>query len=105
MLAVYFFLRRFRRGFELDGALIAASSAGVIGYARAASMDMALAAAFTIGMLGWWAWRESGKRIYLAVFYGFIALGTLAKGPVALFLAALVIVLLCDDGSRIATGA
>ncbi|MFZ0278477.1 MAG: glycosyltransferase family 39 protein [Candidatus Sulfotelmatobacter sp.] len=93
VLSVYFFLRRFRPGFELDGALIAASSAGVIGYARAASMDMALTAAFTVGMLGWWAWREGGKRIYLAVFYGFMALGALAKGPVALFLAALVIVL------------
>ncbi|MGA2376162.1 MAG: glycosyltransferase family 39 protein [Candidatus Sulfotelmatobacter sp.] len=93
VLAVYFFLRRFRPGFELDGALIAASSAGVIGYARAASMDMALAAAFTIGMLAWWGWRESGKRIYLAVFYGFMALGALAKGPIALFLPALVIVL------------
>ncbi len=92
VLAVYFFLRRFRPGFELDGALIAASSAGVIGYARAASMDMALTAAFTIGMLGWWAWRQSGKRIYLAVFYGFLALGALAKGPVALLLATLVIV-------------
>jgi len=93
VLAVYFFLRRFRPGFELDGALIAASSAGVIGYARAASMDMALAAAFTIAMFGWWTWRASGKRIYLAVFYGFIALGALAKGPIALFLAAVVIVL------------
>ncbi|MGA9307627.1 MAG: glycosyltransferase family 39 protein [Candidatus Sulfotelmatobacter sp.] len=93
VLAVYFFLRRFRPGFELDGALIAASSAGVIGYARAASMDMALAAAFTIGLLGWWAWRASGKRIYLTVFYGFMAWGALAKGPVALFLAALVIFL------------
>ncbi len=62
VLAVYFFLRRFRPGFEVDGALIAASSAGIVGYARAASMDMALAAAFTIGMLGWWAWRESGKK-------------------------------------------
>ena len=93
VLAVYFFLRRFRPGFEVDGALITASSAGIVGYARAASMDMALAAAFTIGMLGWWAWRESGKRIYLAVFYGFMALGTLAKGPVALFLAAVVIIL------------
>jgi 4-amino-4-deoxy-L-arabinose transferase-like glycosyltransferase len=51
VLAGYFFLRRFRRGFELDGALIAASSAGIMGYAHAASMDMALAAAFTIGML------------------------------------------------------
>jgi 4-amino-4-deoxy-L-arabinose transferase-like glycosyltransferase len=93
VLAVYFFLRRFRPGFELDGALIAASAAGIVGYARAASMDMALAAAFTIGMLGWWAWRESGKKIFLAVFYGFMALGMLAKGPVAPFLAMLVIVL------------
>lgn len=92
VLAGYFFLRRFRRGFELDGALIAASSAGIMGYAHAASMDMALAAAFTIGMLGWWAWRESGKQIYLAAFYGFMALGTLAKGPVAPFLALVVIV-------------
>ncbi len=91
VLAVYFFLRRFRLGIELDGALIAASSAGIMGYARAASMDMALAAAFTIGMLAWWAWRESGKRIYLAAFYGFMAVGTLAKGPVAPFLAVLVI--------------
>ncbi len=93
VLAVYFFLRRFRPGFELDGALITASSAGFIGYARAASMDMALAAAFTIGILGWWAWLETGKKVYLAVFYGFLALGMLAKGPVAPFLATAVIVL------------
>jgi 4-amino-4-deoxy-L-arabinose transferase-like glycosyltransferase len=93
VLAIYIFLRRFRPGFELDGALIAASSAGIIGYARAASMDMALAAAFTMGMLGWWAWRETGKKMYLAAFYGFLAFGMLAKGPVAPFLAAIVILL------------
>ncbi|HWS17618.1 MAG TPA: glycosyltransferase family 39 protein, partial [Candidatus Elarobacter sp.] len=93
VLAVYFFLRRFRPGFELDGALITASSAGMVGYAHAASMDMALAAAFTAGMLSWWAWRDSRKKTYLAFFYGFMALGTLAKGPVAPFLAALVIIL------------
>src|SRR3989440_4321491 len=44
-LAVYFFLRRFRPGFELDGALMTASLAGVIGFARAASMDIKLSAA------------------------------------------------------------
>ncbi len=93
VLAVYLFLRRFRPGFELDGALITAASAGIVGYARAASMDMALTAAFTVGMLFWWAWRETGKKIYLAMFYVSIALGMLAKGPVAPFLAALVIVL------------
>jgi 4-amino-4-deoxy-L-arabinose transferase-like glycosyltransferase len=93
VLAVYFFLRRFRPGFALDGALISASCAGIVGYARAASMDMALAAAFTVAMLGWWAWRESGKRIFLIVFYVFMALGMLAKGPVAPFLAAVVVAL------------
>jgi 4-amino-4-deoxy-L-arabinose transferase-like glycosyltransferase len=92
VLAVYFFLRRFQPGFELDGALIAASSGGIMGFARAASMDMALAAAFTMGMLSWWTWHDTGKRIYLASFYGLLALGTLAKGPVAPFLAFLVIV-------------
>lgn len=92
VLAVYLFLRRFRPGFELDGGLITASSAGIIGYARAASMDMALAAAFSVGMLGWWAWRESGKKIFLAVFYGCMALGMLAKGPIAPVLAVAVIV-------------
>jgi 4-amino-4-deoxy-L-arabinose transferase-like glycosyltransferase len=91
VLAVYFFFLRFRRGVEVDAALMTASCAGIIGFAHAASMDMALAAAFSIGMLAWWAWRETENRIYLAVFYICMALGTLAKGPVAVFLAAVVI--------------
>jgi 4-amino-4-deoxy-L-arabinose transferase-like glycosyltransferase len=93
VIGVYLFFRRFRRGVELDAALIAASSAGVIGYARAASMDMALTAVFGLGMLAWWAWRESEKRVYLALFYGFMALGMLAKGPIAPLLAGLIIIL------------
>ena len=93
VVCVYLFFRRFRRGVEVDAALITASCAGVIGFARAASMDMPLAATFGIGMLAWWAWRESGKRAYLAGFYLAMALGTLAKGPVAPFLAAVIIVL------------
>src|SRR6195256_4033418 len=51
VVAIYLFLRRFRPGFQLDGALMAASASGVIGFARAASMDMPLAAAFTIAIL------------------------------------------------------
>ena len=91
VIAVYVFLRRFRPGVELDGALITASCAGVIGYARAAGTDMALASTFSIAMLAWWGWRESGKRAYLAAFYFFLALGTLAKGPVAPFLAIVIL--------------
>jgi 4-amino-4-deoxy-L-arabinose transferase-like glycosyltransferase len=92
VIAVYLFFWRFRRGLEIDAALITASCAGVVGYARAASMDMALASTFSIGMLAWWAWRESGKRIYLALFYFCMALGMLAKGPVAPVLAAIVVI-------------
>jgi 4-amino-4-deoxy-L-arabinose transferase-like glycosyltransferase len=93
VVAIYFFFRRFRPGVEVDAALVAASCAGTIGYARAASMDMALAATFAIAMLGWWAWRESERRAFLLLFYVCAALGMLAKGPVAPLLAALVIVL------------
>lgn len=89
--ALYWFLRRFRPGIELDGALMLASAAGVVGFARAASMDMALAASFAIAMLAWYAWFESGKHWLLAVFYLTLALATLAKGPVAPFLAASVV--------------
>ncbi len=88
---VYFFLRRFRPGSELDGALITAGSAGVIGFAHAAATDMPLAAAFSIALLAWYAWHESGRRVYLAAFYVFLALGTLAKGPVAPALCAVII--------------
>jgi 4-amino-4-deoxy-L-arabinose transferase-like glycosyltransferase len=93
IVAVYFFLRRFRPGSELDGALIAASCAGVVGFARAAATDMPLAACFSIALLGWYAWRESGSRIYLAAFYVFLALATLAKGPVAPALSGVIILL------------
>ncbi len=93
VIAVYFFFRKFRRGVEVDAALITASCAGIIGYARAASMDMPLAAALTMAMLAWWAWRESEKRIYLAAFYACLALGMLAKGPVAPLLAIVILLI------------
>jgi len=93
VLAVYAFLRRFRPGAHLDGALMTASAAGVIGFAHAASTDMPLAAAFTIALLAWFAWYESQAKSWLAIAYVFLGLGTLAKGPVAPFLAAMIVVI------------
>jgi 4-amino-4-deoxy-L-arabinose transferase-like glycosyltransferase len=93
VVACYLFLRRFRPGLQLDGALMTASAAGVIGFGRAASTDMPLAACFTVSMLAWCAWFESGRKRYLALFYLFLGLGTLAKGPVAVFLAGAVILI------------
>ncbi len=90
---IYFFLRRFRPGTQLNGALMTAASAGVIGFARGAGTDMLLAAAFVVGMLAWFAWFAAERRLWLVFFYFFMALGALAKGPVAPLLAALIIVI------------
>ncbi len=90
-IAVYLFLRRFRPGFQLDGALMTASAAGVIGFARAASMDMPLAAMFTLALLAWYGWYGSSAKHYLALFYVFLGLAMLAKGPVVPFLGASII--------------
>jgi 4-amino-4-deoxy-L-arabinose transferase-like glycosyltransferase len=99
VVAVYFFLWRFRPGVQLDGALIAASASGVIGFARAASMDMPLAAAFSIAMLGWYAWYESASKRYLAISCIFLGLAMLAKGPVApLFAAAVILIFAAAKG-------
>jgi 4-amino-4-deoxy-L-arabinose transferase-like glycosyltransferase len=94
---VYVFLRRIHpgslnAGFQLDGVLFTVSALGVVGFARAASTDMPLAAMFTLSLLAWYLWRASGKRFYLGWFYGFLGLGTLAKGPVAPVLAAAILV-------------
>lgn len=87
VLAVYCFLRRFRPGSQLDGAIMLATSAGVVAFSRAASTDMPLTASLCMAMLAWYAWFESGEKKYLAIFYGCVALGALAKGPVAPLLA------------------
>jgi 4-amino-4-deoxy-L-arabinose transferase-like glycosyltransferase len=93
VIAVCVFLRHFRPGFQVDGALMTASAAGVVGFSRAASTDMPLAAAFTIAMLAWFAWHESHRRLYLATFYLFLALAALAKGPVGPVLAGLIVLI------------
>jgi 4-amino-4-deoxy-L-arabinose transferase-like glycosyltransferase len=89
---IYRWTRRFRPGMQLDAALITASAAIVLGFGRSASTDMPLTVMFTVAMLSWYGWHASGYRGWLLSFYFFTGLGTLAKGPVAVFLAALVII-------------
>ncbi len=90
---VFLHMRRFRPGGQLDAALITASALGIVSFARGASTDMQLAAPFCIGMLGWYAWYETGKKFWLFDLYFFGAAATLAKGPVAPFLALVIILL------------
>ena len=44
-------------------------------FARGASPDIQLAAPFAIGMLGWIAWHDTGKKFWLVDFYFFMAIG------------------------------
>lgn len=90
---IYLHMRRFRPGGHLDAALITASCTAVVAFARGASTDMQLASPFAIGMLGWYAWYETGKKFWLFDLYFFGALAVLAKGPVAIFLGGAIILL------------
>jgi 4-amino-4-deoxy-L-arabinose transferase-like glycosyltransferase len=88
---IYLHIRRFRNGGQLDAALITASCAGILSFARGASTDMQLAAPFCIGMLGWYAWYETDSKFWLFDIYFFVGAATLAKGPVAPMLALVIL--------------
>jgi 4-amino-4-deoxy-L-arabinose transferase-like glycosyltransferase len=84
---IYLHMRRFRPGGHLDAALITVACAGIIGFSRGASTDMQMAAPLAIGLLGWYAWYETDSKFWLFDIYFFTGVATLAKGPVAPFLA------------------
>lgn len=88
---IYLHMRRFRNGGHLDAALITVACAGVIAFSRGASTDMQMAAPLAIGLLGWYAWYETDSKFWLYDIYFFTGLATLAKGPVAPFLAIVII--------------
>ena len=89
---IYLHMRRFRPGGRLDAAIITVTCAGIIGFSRGASTDMQMAAPLAIGLLGWYAWYETGSKFWLFDIYFFTGVATLAKGPVAPFLATLILV-------------
>ncbi len=93
VIIIYFHMLRFRPGAQFGAALVTASCAAIIGFSRGASTDMQLAAPFAFAMLGWYAWFETGKKFWLFDLYFFIAVGTLAKGPVAPGLAFLIVLI------------
>jgi len=96
-------VRRIRFAARLDAALLVASSVLVLGFARAAATDMLLAAPWSLSLLAWFCWYQSGwdaveqpsSRSWLVLFYALNALGMLAKGPVSPALAAFVLIAFC----------
>ena len=95
IILAFLHLKRFRPGGHLDAALIMVSSVAIVAFSRGASTDMQLAAPFSMGMLGWYAWYETGKKFWLFDLYFFGAAATLAKGPVAPFMILGILLLFC----------
>src|SRR5213592_663552 len=72
--------------------LILATSIGFFAFARAASMDMPLAACLTTALVFFLFGVndvDRRRRLWFPAFYAALGLGVLAKGPVALLLPAL----------------
>ncbi|HEY7680336.1 MAG TPA: glycosyltransferase family 39 protein, partial [Terriglobia bacterium] len=72
--------------------LMLATALGWIGFARAAAMDMLLTTTLgaALALLALWLWEQRPAGLY--GFYSLLALATLAKGPLALALAGMVVV-------------
>jgi len=90
-LTVFLYRQRGERA-AMIGALLCFSSAFLIGFARAAAMDMPLTAPLALAQLSLFVWlqrhAENRKSApWLAAVVVLLALATLAKGPVALVLA------------------
>jgi 4-amino-4-deoxy-L-arabinose transferase-like glycosyltransferase len=71
--------------------LILATSAGYIGFSHAAAMDMLLTTTLGAALVSYCLWEWEGSRFGLAGFYTLLAVATLAKGPLAVVLAGMVL--------------
>ena len=72
------------------GCMLLASTAGWIGFSRAATMDMLLSSTLGAALVFLALWLWDNKPLHLAGFYGLLGVATLAKGPLAVVLAGLV---------------
>ncbi len=88
----FWFTRRFygTQAAQLS-CLMLASAVGWIGFARAAAMDMLLTATLGAALvsLAVWVWEERAAGLY--GFYAWLGLAALAKGPLAVVLAGLIV--------------
>ena len=64
--------------------MIAASSAGMIGFGRGASTDMLVSAPFALAMMSWWTWHQTSKKLWLVIFYGLLVWARWLKGRLLL---------------------
>ncbi len=100
-LALWWFLARVHspRAGRLAG-FLSLTSLFIFVFGRAATTDMPLAAPVTLGLIALYLWWDNRKRRWLAAAAVLLALGTLAKGPVAPLLAALTLAAIAASQRR-----
>lgn len=82
------FLRRHRLpAAGMLGAFMAVTAAFWVGFGRAASTDMSLAATLAVALMALYLWAREGPRLWWLLAGVSLGLAVLAKGPVALVLA------------------
>lgn len=89
----FWFARRFYGACAAKfSCLMLATTVGWIGFGRATAMDMLFATtlAAALGLLTLWLWEDQPAGLY--GFYALLGVATLAKGPLAVALAGLVLV-------------
>ena len=79
----------------LTAAAVAATSLGVFIIGRAATADALLNLLIAASMFSAWLYLQSGERKWLYALFAAMALGVLAKGPVAVLIPAAVTFLFC----------
>lgn len=95
--ALYFVCRRlWGRATGVWASLILCSSVGYFAFGRAASTDMPLTACLTLALLAFLMGQDAEepyRRRWFRAFYAFLGLGVLAKGPVAVLLPVLALLI------------
>ncbi len=87
VLAVYLFAaRRFSEETAFVSSSMLASSFGFFGMSRAVTIDMLLTFLLSASLLSFYEFYLGNRRRYLYLFYAFLALSVLAKGPVGIVL-------------------
>jgi len=93
ILLVVFLDRYLGRRTAVIAGCILATSPLFFWHARSGHIDLLLTFLLTASLTSFYRWHKSRDSRHLAVFYGGIALAMLAKGPVALLLPLLVVIM------------
>ncbi len=102
IMALFFvILRSFGLQRALSSAVILALTPLFYWQARYLQVDMVFSAALVLALLAFFLFTESNRTVYYYLFFVFLALAFMTKGPLAVVLAVPVVLLYCASGKKL----